>query len=280
VSSAAQSTFTLRAAQDRLGLSRTVLTGLISAGFVTPSRGARNEHRFTFQDLALLRTAHALQKSHIAPRKILASLAKLRASLPAELPLTGLRITVVGADVAVRDRTGKLEAAASGQYLMDFEVSDEGGKLSFLDSAGGATTPDRDAPTARALFFKGEELESKDRPAAIDAYRSAIELDPLHANAYLNLGAMLCEAQQFDAALRLYDGAIAVCPESSLIHFNRAVALEDLGRVEEAISSYQESLRLDPALGDAHFNIARLKEKLGDSRGALRHFNAYRRLQP
>lgn len=234
MSSAARSTFTLRVAQDRLGLSRPVRTGLINAGFVNPSRGARNEHRFTFQDLALLRTAHALQQSNIAPRKILESLAKLRASLPAQLPLTGLRITVVGADVAVRDRTGKLEAAASGQYLMDFEVSDEGGKLSFLDSAGGAEAPGREASSARALFLKAEQLESKDQPAAIRVYRSAIEIDPSFADAYLNLGAMLCEAQQFDAALRLYDGAIAVCPESSLIRFNHGVVLEDLGRIEDA----------------------------------------------
>ena len=35
--------FTLRAVQQNLGLTRTVLTGLIGSGFVTPGRGPRNE---------------------------------------------------------------------------------------------------------------------------------------------------------------------------------------------------------------------------------------------
>lgn len=275
MSSTAQSTFTLRGAQETLGLSRTVLSGLIGAGFVTPSRGARNEHRFTFQDLALLRTAYALQQSNIAPRKILASLAKLKASLPTEIPLTGLRITAVGADVAVRDGQGKLESTASGQYLMDFEVAGVGANVSFLDR----TSPAVAGQDAATYFRRGEKLEAKDGLAALAAYRKAIELDPSFADAYLNLGAMLCEAQHWDAAVALYDSAIVACPKSALIRFNRAVALEDLGRLEEAVSSYELCLKLDPSLADAHFNVARLKERLGDSRSALRHFNAYRRLQ-
>ena len=269
-----QATFTLKGAQEKLGLSRTVLAGLISAGFVTPSRGARNEHRFTFQDLALLRTAHALQKSNIAPRKILASLAKLKATLPAELPLTGLRITAVGTDVAVRSRTGQLEAASSGQLLMDFEVSDEGGSVSFLDRAPPS------AKDARSLFKLGEKLEASDRDASAKAYQQAIDADPAYIDAYLNLGAMLCEAQHCEAALALFDSAITRGADSALVRFNRAVALEDLDRLEDAVASYEISLQLDPSMADAHFNIARLKERAGDTRSALRHFSAYRRLQP
>ena len=275
MSSTGQATFTLRGAQEKLGLSRTVLSGLISAGFVTPHRGARNEHRFTFQDLALLRTAYALQTSNIAPRRILASLAKLRASLPTEIPLTGLRITAVGADVAVRDGHGTLESTASGQLLMDFEVAGKGARLSFLDRA----PPAVEARDAAVCFRQGESLESRDGAAAAAAYRKAIELDPHFAHAYLNLGALLCENQRSDAALALYDGAIVDCPDSALIRFNRAVALEDLGRLDDAVTSYELSLKLDPSLADAHFNLARLKERLGDSQSALRHFNAYRRLQ-
>ena len=269
-----QATFTLKGAQEKTGLSRTVLAGLIGAGFVTPKRGARNEHRFTFQDLALLRTAHALQKSNISPRKILASLAKLKATLPAELPLTGLRITAVGADVAVRDRAGKLEAATSGQFLMDFEMSDEGGSVSFLDRTPVA------AKDPRAFFRLGEKLEASDQDASAQAYRQAIDADPTFIDAYLNLGAMLCEAKQCEDALRLFDTAIAQGADSALIRFNRAVALEDLDRPEDAVASYEASLKLDPSMADAHFNIARLKERAGDARSALRHFSAYRRLHP
>ena len=79
----------------------------------------------------LLRTAHALQASKIPPRKILRSLARLKATLPQELPLTGLRITAIGADVAVRDRNGQWQAD-SGQLLMDFDVAPLAGSVAFL----------------------------------------------------------------------------------------------------------------------------------------------------
>jgi tetratricopeptide (TPR) repeat protein len=265
--------FTLKRVQQMLGLSRTVVDGLIGAGFVTPSRGARNEHRFSFRDLMLLRTAHSLQSANIPPRKILRALTKLQATLPEELPLTGLRITAVGSDVVVSDRLGRWEAH-SGQLLMDFEVTAVGNEVAFLKPAG-APVPAEDA---RRCFEQGEATEVSDPPAAEAAYRRAIELDPAHVDAYVNLGAMLCEARRFDAATALYEQALLHGAEAPLIHFNQAVVLEDSGRLPEALGLYAHCLALDPAFADAHYNSARLLDKLGDAQAALRHFSAYRRL--
>jgi tetratricopeptide (TPR) repeat protein len=265
--------FTLKRVQEMLGLSRTTVTGLIAAGFVSPVRGQRNEHRFSFQDLMLLRTAYALQQARIPPRKILRSLAKLKAALPAELPLTGLRITAVGADVAVRDRSGQWHAD-SGQLLMDFEVADVGGTVSFIQSAPTAAPPQEDD-----WFRKGEALEATDRSAAVRAYRRAIELEPTRVAPYLNLGAVLCEDSRFAEAVELYDVAAKVVGDEPLIHFNHAIALEDQGRPRDALAAYDRALALDASFADAHYNRGVLLEKLGDARGALRHFNAYRRLQ-
>ena len=280
-----ESTFTLRRVQAMLGLSRTVVSGLISAGFVVPTRGPRNEHRFTFQDLMLLRTAYALQASKIPPRKILRSLARLKATLPATLPLTGLRITAVGADVAVRDRDGHW-AADSGQLLMDFEVAPtrSGSSVAFLDHDTAEAKPHTDTHTyanadADNWFQRAEALEASDPKGAERAYKEALARRPEFTDAYLNLGAMWCEAGRSDEAVALYEHALALCPPSPLVFYNRAVALEDQQRPGEAIASYERALALDPALADAHYNIGRLQEVLGDARGALRHFSAYRRLQ-
>ena len=268
------STYTLRRVQAMLGLSRTIVAGLIAEGFVAPTRGPRNELRFTFQDLMLLRTAHALQASQIAPRKILRSLKRLKATLPHELPLTGLRITAIGADVAVRDRSGQWQAD-SGQLLMDFDVAPLAGSVAFL--ARGPVSAA--APAAPAWFERGLTLESTDAAAAEAAYRQALALAPDFEAAYLNLGAMLSDAGRYAELAALSDAAVLHCPASSLIHFNRAVALDHLERVPEAAASYEQSLRLDSTLADAHYNLGRLHEVLGDKRGALRHFSAYRRLQ-
>lgn len=269
------STYTLRRVQALLGLSRRIVDGLIEAGFVTPARGRRNEWRFTFQDLALLRTAHALQAQSIPPRRILRSLARLRATLPAELPLSGLRITGIGADIAVRDRDGSWQSD-SGQMLLDFDVAPVAGTVTFLDRAGSERAEENDG---RLLFERALSLEATDARAAESAYLQVLAVAPDLEDAWLNLGALRAAAGRHDELLRLSDAALEHCPHSALLHFNRGVALDHLERPDEAAASYERSLAFDPELADAHFNLARLCAAAGDQRAALRHFNAYRRLQ-
>jgi tetratricopeptide (TPR) repeat protein len=310
------SSFTLRRVQAMLGLSRHIVAGLIDAGFVSPTRGNRNEWRFTFRDLMLLRTAHALQSQSISPRRILRSLARLKATLPAELPLTGLRITAIGADVAVRDRSGRLQAD-SGQLLMDFDVTPVAGTVAILERASAkvevqgawiagqarndkAQQPDSDksrerrndkfrkadndqtghcGPDPQSIFEHALALEDIDPAAAEATYLQALALGPDHEDAYLNLGAMWAAAGRYGELVRLSDAALQHCPESALLHFNRGVALDHLERLDEAAASYERSLALDANLADAHFNLAQLHQQAGDERGALRHYSAYRRLQ-
>jgi tetratricopeptide (TPR) repeat protein len=276
--------YTVRSIQEMLGLSRSVISGLVGSGFVVPRRGKRNEYRFSFRDVVLLRTAVDLQAARIAPRKIVAALRKLRASLPAELPLTGLRITAVGNEVAVREGRSQWQAE-TGQLVMDFELSPSAGNVTVLERRGAAAAAAPAPPTvdptveASTWFGRGEALEASDPRAAERAYRQALALDPGHADASLNLGALLCEAHRCDEAVALYDEAVDRHPDEPLLHFNRAIALEDQGRRAEALASYHASLRLAPDLADAHYNVARLHEALGDARQAVRHFSAYRRLQ-
>jgi tetratricopeptide (TPR) repeat protein len=268
--SSATTTYTLRRVQAMLGLSRSVVAGLIAEGFVSPARGKRGEWRFGFQDLMLLRTAFALQQSKIPPRRILRSLARLKAELPAELPLTGLRISAIGADVAVRSSQGQWQAA-SGQLLMDFDVvaAPVAGSVAFLERGD----------DAQAWFDRGVAAERGAPAEAEAAYLKALALAPDFEAAALNLGAMWADAGRHAELLALCDRALAHAPASALLHFNRAVALDHLERAPQAMASYERSLALDPTLADAHYNLGRLREQLGDARGALRHFSAYRRLQ-
>jgi tetratricopeptide (TPR) repeat protein len=282
------STYTLRRVQALLGLSRHIVAGLIDAGFVRPSRGKRNEWRFTLQDLMVLRTAHALQAQQIPPRRILRSLARLKSQLPAELPLTGLRITAVGADVAVRDRSGRLQSD-TGQLLMDFDVAPVAGSVAILERVAEPAwiadqvrndKQDRHCgPDPQSMFERAQSLEATDLAAAEAVYLQALALDPSMEDAYLNLGAMLADAGRYSELVRLSDAALQHCPDSALLHFNRAVGLDHLEFLDDAAASYERSLALDPALADAHYNLAELHKQAGDERGALRHYSAYRRLQ-
>jgi len=269
-------TYTLRGIQSMLGLSRGVIAALVEAGFVTPARGKRGELRFSFQDVVLLRTAHSLQQAQIPPRKILRSLRRLKDTLPSELPLTGLRITAVGNEIAVKEGERHWQAD-SGQLLIDFEVRPAAaGNVAVLVKreavAPGSVDPEE-------WYNRALQLEAKDVSSAEAAYRHAIALAPAWADPYLNLGVVLCESRRIEEAVLLYQDALEHCPRESLIHFNLAVALEDLDEPVRALAHYEACIELAPRFADAHFNAARLHEQLGHATRAIRHYSEYRRLQ-
>jgi len=268
--------YTLKSIEAMLGISPGVVRSLVRAGFVTPSRGARNELRFSFQDVVLLRTAQALRAGKIAPRTILRSLRQLRRSLPAELPLSGLRVTAVGNTVAVREGDVQWEPE-SGQLLIDFDVVPASGSIRMLAHRPRASRP---AENAETHFRRAQCLESEGiADQAEAAYRSTLALEPTHADASLNLGALLCDLGRSADAVAVYTEGLRRSPDVGSLHFNLAVALEDLGEREAALESYERCLALEPKSADAHFNAARLHDQLGHTQQAVRHFNAYRRLQ-
>jgi len=288
-------TYTLREIQAMLGISRSAISSLMAAGFVSPGRGQRREYRFTFQDVVMLRTAHSLREAQIPGRKILRSLRRLRDSLPSELPLSGLRITAAGNEVAVREGTTQWQID-SGQLLLDFEIRPSGASVSLLskplasskDAAPNAPvrgSPDEGADKPASVadagywFERGTELED-DHPAAAEAaYRKAVALEPAFSDAYLNLGCLLGAAGRCADAISLYRTALQHRPDEPLLHFNLAVALEDHGRPAEALACYEKCLELSPDFSDAHYNAALLCEKLGQASKAIKHFSAVRRLQ-
>ena len=276
--------YTLRELESLLGLSRSVILGLVASGFVAPARGRRNEYRFSFQDLVLLRTAYGLQAAHIPARRILRSLRNLKARLPGELPLSGLRITAVGSEIAVKEGDAHVHVD-SGQLLMDFELRPTQGSVAVLTrpATAAADAPGKEAAAgaddAAASFARGCALEATDARGAEAAYRQAIALAPCYVDPYLNLGCLLGEAGRGDEAIALYREALQACPDEALLHFNLGIALEDRGREDEALACYEAAMQRAPGLADAHYNAARLYETMGRSSQAIRHYREYKRLQ-
>lgn len=278
-------TFTLSSIQSMLGLSRAVVTGLVAAGFVTPSRGPRREYRFNFQDVVLLRTAYSLQAARVPASRIVRALKKLKSSLPDELPLTGLRITAVGSDVAVREGERQWDAE-TGQLLMDFEVKPTRGQVQVLAEplplAAPAADPSQPVDPmvdARAAFELGLSLEATAPVEAEQAYREAMRLAPDFVDPYLNLGVLLIDDGRGADAVALYRRAIQRGHADALLYFNLGVAYEDLGQPGQALDCYETSIHLAPEMADAHYNAARLHEQRGDARQAIRLYSEYRRLQ-
>src|SRR3954469_499660 len=95
--------FTTSEVARLLGLSPTQVRSQARAGFLTPERGPRNDYRFSFQDLVLLRTARELAQAHVSPRRIRTTLCGLARRLPLGRSLTEMRITADGQTLLVHD---------------------------------------------------------------------------------------------------------------------------------------------------------------------------------
>jgi tetratricopeptide (TPR) repeat protein len=273
------SEYSIHEVQRTLGLSRGMILGLVKSGYVTPELGPRRAYRFTFRDLVVMRTAQELIAAKIPARRVAQTLKRLRAQLPGELPLGGLRIRAAGDRIVVQEGARQWEAG-TGQYVLDLSVSGAGGSVRMLvPPAVPPTAPASKEASAADWFDQGCEAEEQDARRAAAAYQRAIETDPSFAGAYLNLGRLLHELGRLTEAEAVYRNGVSHCPEDALLRYNLGVLLEDLGRQKAALESYREALALQDDLADCHYNIALLYESSGMKSAALRHLNAYRRLQ-
>lgn len=264
--------YSLREVGKLLGLSRSMLGRLIEAGFVSPTRGRRQEYRFSFRDLVLLRAAQGLTEAKIPSARILRSLRRLRSQLPQQVPLAGLRIEAVGDSVVVSEGPAQWRPD-DGQYVMQFQVASPDGRLSFIGPAEA-----RPAEPREPWFEQGLALERTDAEQACEAYRQAIDEDPANGRAYVNLGRLLHESERMQEAEGVYRNGLAACGPDGTLLFNLGILLEDLQRPEEAADSYRAALSAAPDLADAHFNLACLCESRGLQQEAVRHFSAFRKL--
>jgi hypothetical protein len=92
----------------------------VRLGLCRPARLGRR-YAFSFQDLVVLRAAKALLEEKVPPARVRRAIAALVRELPADRPLSGLRIYADGKNVAVRHEGARWQPA-TGQTLLEFEV--------------------------------------------------------------------------------------------------------------------------------------------------------------
>ncbi|HEV8657570.1 MAG TPA: tetratricopeptide repeat protein [Thermoanaerobaculia bacterium] len=267
--------FTVRQVSEMLGLSPAQIRAYATKGFLTPDRGESGELLFGFQDLVILRTAGELNTAQIPQRKVRRILERLREQLPAGRSLAAIRIAADGDRVVVRDGRAMWNPE-SGQSLFDFSVAELAEKTAPFIARAVEEARESEELSADDWFQLACELELTDVEQAQEAYERVIALDPMHADAHVNLGRILHEQRAPVAAEKHYRVALKADPHHETAAFNLGVALEDLGRFSEAIDAYRRAIDLDPENSDAHYNIAGIYERRGDKAAALRHLKACR----
>lgn len=268
--------YSTRDVADLMDLSVHQVRSYVRAGLLAPERDGSGALRFSFQDIAFLRTAKALMAASIPPRRVRKALRQLRAQLPDGVPLSAVSIDIDGGRIVARDEA-TVWHPESGQMLFNFsglppdvEPMEER-RAERLRKAWAKMD-------AEHWFELAAELEGVNQTEALEAYGRTIELDPTHADAHVNLGRLLHDQGRVREAAQHYRDALEARPEHPIAAFNFGLALEDLGRPAEAVVAYRQALASQPEYADAHFNLARVYERLGQPAAALRHMSTYKRL--
>lgn len=270
--------YTTREVAEALGVPTHRVRALARRGFLEPERVGRGL-RFSFPDIIVLRTALALQLSGVSARRLNRALRELKGQLPRGRPLSAVRVVAQGEEILVQDRD-TVWVPETGQVAFDFAVDELASRVEpFAARASRERTAQFEEMAADDWYDLGHDLEAVSLKQAVEAYRKALELDPGHAEAHVNLGRLQHETGRLDDAEGHYRQALAVRPDHPTARFNLGVALEDRGRAQAAVAAYQEALQVDPQLAAAHFNLARLLEAAGDTTGAVGHLAAYKRIR-
>jgi tetratricopeptide (TPR) repeat protein len=269
--------YSTREVANLAGLSEAQVRRWARDRLIAPEKDAGGHWRYSFQDLALLKTARQLLDARLSPTKVTCALRLVREQIPAGRPLSAVRILVSGRNVIVKDRLSSWEPD-SKQTTLDFEVR----SLSEPMAPGLSRLPaptEQEPEDAARLYQLALDLELAGKAdEARRAYQAALQNDPTLVSARINLGRLLHNANRVTEAEALYRAALAQDPGNAMAAFNVGVALEDQGQHAAAADAYRQTLLIDDDYADAHFNLARLLESQGDKQGALRHLSRFKRL--
>ena len=268
--------YTTREVADVLGLPTAKILAWTRSGLLSPTRGPGGAYVYCFQDIVLLRTARGLMDAEVPSRKVRRALETIRRQLPTGRPLSAVQVSAIGDRVLVRDE-GTTWDPDSGQLVMDI-VADPGHPRTSAARLPSSPDLGERLNSADECYDRGVDLEAEAPSQAELAYQRALELQPRHSEAHLNLGRLLHERGDLAGALKHYAAAVDIDPTSARARYNLGVVLEDLACPDEAVQAYLAALDLDDHLATAHFNLARLLEKRGRETDALQHLLAYKRL--
>ena len=251
----------------------------VRAGVLAPRRGRGGQLEWSFQDLLLLKTTKGLLDARVSLPRIRRMMASLKRQLPDDQALSSLTIYADGRRVVAWDGTARWQPD-SGQFLFNFDAQAIASAVSPPERlpappAAIAAPPSR---TAEEWFNLGCELDAASPEEARHAYEQAIELDPVLADAHVNLGRLYHVAGQPDQAEAHYRAALQQAPDDPVAPFNLGALLEETGRVDDAIHAYRAALAANPAFADAHHNLGLLFDALGKRAQAMTHLRAARKI--
>ena len=124
--------------------------------------------------------------------------------------------------------------------------------------------------SARSWILRGQELSENDRhQEAVQAFKQAVEIDPISEEAYLNLGNTYYELGSYDAASDAFRHVTEINPANSTALFYLGLSLIQQKKYAESIPYFEKAGTLDSDFKQLSlFYIGEAQSELGNTQEA------------
>jgi tetratricopeptide (TPR) repeat protein len=116
--------------------------------------------------------------------------------------------------------------------------------------------------------------------AAIEHFRSSLQIEPNDPEVHYNFANTLVQAGHLPEAMEQYEQALKLKPDFAEAHYSLGNALVQSGRLAEAAIQYEEAINLKPDYGDAHANLGNARLQLGQIPQAIDQYEQALKITP
>jgi Tfp pilus assembly protein PilF len=146
-----------------------------------------------------------------------------------------------------------------------------------LANHGAKVTPGR--PFVYYNLACAYEAQGED-PMAEEEYRRAVQSDPTHVEAHINLGVLLTRQNRYEEALDQLRTAQELAPNHPVMLYAMGNVYMRTGRYKEAIESYGRLVQRKPDHRMAYTNLGLCYESIGDKDQAVANFKKAIKVAP
>ena len=134
-----------------------------------------------------------------------------------------------------------------------------------------------DDPNVHYSF--GVFLLRQDADTALVQFKRALELQPLHQPAMVQMAFEYLKRGEYNDALPLAEKAVQLAPKMYPARNVLGRVLLELGQLDRSINQLEEGVRLAPSIPEMHFALARAYSRAGRKQDADRERDIFKKLQ-